>query len=75
MIAIDFAGWVTIEPKRAKFAALKDGIPETINGEDWIALDEETQGWYTLEDIVDAQRDAYDGIFKQVDISIEEYDD
>jgi hypothetical protein len=68
-IVVEFAGWAKIEAKDAKFRAMKDGIPEYIDGETWMALDEDFRNEnYILDDVIDIQRHAYDGEHNQVDI-------
>jgi hypothetical protein len=69
-IVIEFAGWVKLDAKDAKFKAIKDGIPEVINGEFWLVLNKEFRNkYYILDDIVDAQKNAIDGEYSQIEIS------
>ena len=63
-IVVEFAGWAKAEPKNVKFVALKDGIPDCIDGETWMALDEDFRDEnYILEDVIAMQSDAVDFIF------------
>jgi len=60
-IVVEFAGWAKAEPKNVKFVALKDGIPDCIDGETWMALDEDFRDEnYILEDVIAMQSDAYE---------------
>lgn len=66
-IIVEFAGWVRITPKNAKFVCIASDGPD-INGEQWLALDENTRSDYILESVIDAQRDADDGDYVQIDV-------
>jgi hypothetical protein len=68
-ITVEFAGWAKVEAKDVKFVALKDGIPDCIDGETWLELDEDFRDEnYILEDVIAMQRDAYDGEYNCIDI-------
>lgn len=66
-IIVEFSGWIQIEPKNAKFVHIhSNGL--YINGEQWLALDKDTRSDYILESVIDAQRDAHDGEYAQIDV-------
>ncbi len=65
-IIVEFSGWLRITPKNVKFVSLLQG-PD-INGEQWLALDDLSRCDYILESVIDAQRDAHDGDYAQIDV-------
>ena len=66
-IIVEFSGWLRIEPKKAKFVCIGSDGP-VINGEQWLALDEDARGDYILETVIDAQRDSHDGNYYDIDV-------
>ena len=66
-IIVEFSGWVRIAPEKAQFVCIGSDGPD-INGEQWLALDEDARGDYILEDVIAAQRDAHDGDYVQIDV-------
>jgi len=66
-IIIDFSGWVRMTPKKTLFICIGDDKPD-IDGEQWIALDDEQRSDYILDDIIAAQRDCDDGDYILIDV-------
>tara|TARA_A100001515_G_scaffold117160_1_gene99084 strand:- start:1277 stop:1504 length:228 start_codon:yes stop_codon:yes gene_type:complete len=66
-IIVEFSGWIRIEPKKAKFVCIGSDGPD-INGEQWLALDEDARFDYILESVIDAQRDSHDGDYDHIDV-------
>ena len=66
-IIIDFSGWVRMTPKKTLFICIGDDKPD-IDGEQWIALDDEQRSDYILDDIIAAQRDCDDGNYSLIDV-------
>ena len=68
-IIVEFSGWVRLSPASAKFVKIgeQDERPDMITGEAWQQLDDDDQGDYILEDVIDAQRDGDDGDYQQID--------
>jgi hypothetical protein len=72
-IIVEFSGWVRLSPEKVKFVKVTsrshpDERPDKITGEDWQKLDEESQGDYILESVIDAQRDGDDGDYSSIDV-------
>lgn len=63
----EFSGWFRIEPKKAKFVCIGSDGPD-ISGEQWLALDEDAQNDYILQDVIAAQRDCDDGNYEHIDV-------
>lgn len=66
-IIVEFSGWVRIMPSKARFVCIGSDKPD-INGEQWLALDEDARGDYILEDVIAVQRDCYDGDYDLIDV-------
>jgi len=70
-IVVEFSGWIVADPYKTKFLKVEDLYsedsgkqdtrPETINGKQWLELDESEQSDYILDNVIDAQRDSLDG--------------
>ena len=69
-IIVEFAGWVQLSPANVKFVKMgeQDERPDVITGVEWQKLDEDDQGDYVLEDVIDAQRDCDDGSYDQINV-------
>lgn len=69
-IIVEFSGWVRLSPAETKFvkiSSLETMAPERINGVKWQQLNEDEQGDYILDDVIDAQRNCDDGDYQQID--------
>jgi len=66
-IIVEFSGWVRMTPKKVSFVYIGSDKPD-INGEQWLALDEDAQSDYILEDVITAQRDCDDGDYEHIDV-------
>ena len=80
-IIVTFSGWCECNPDKVNFVKVSDAdIPEVINGTEWLALtpteDEGTIGPYrddyTLEDTLEAQITALDGLYDHWSLNVEE---
>ena len=77
-IVVEFSGWIVVDPYKTKFLKVddlysedsgkQDTRPETINGKQWLELDESERGDYILDNLIDAQRQATDGDYSMIDI-------
>jgi hypothetical protein len=68
-IVVEFSGWVVADPDKTLFFKIGDSEgPETIDGKQWLALDEDDRGDYILDNVIDAQRDSLDGDYLEIDI-------
>lgn len=74
-IVLEFSGWAKIDPKSARFVSLKNDNEDCIDGETWLALDEDERSWYVLEDAIQFQRDAVDGEYTSLDVFVEDDDE
>lgn len=70
-IVLEFSGWAKVDPKSARFVSLKEEGEDCIDGEAWLALDEDERSWYVLEDAIQFQRDSIDGEYTSLDIFVE----
>jgi len=70
MFVVEYAGWFTVEPKDIMFVCSEND--SVINGEEYLELDEDTQGNYYMESMVDTMQLADDGSIEQLDISTQE---
>jgi len=71
-IVLEFSGWAKVEPKSARFISVKtDDDNSVIDGETWLALNEDERSWYILEDAIQFQRDSIDGEYTSLDIFVE----
>ena len=69
-IVVEFSGWIVADPYKTKFfkvgslysedSGKQDTRPETINGKQWLELDESERSDYVPDNLIDAQRDAFD---------------
>jgi len=51
-IIIEFNGWITCDPTSVFFQAMRGGIKQRINGDEYIALPEDERSFdYILEDL------------------------
>jgi len=66
-IIVDFSGWVRMTPKKTLFICIGDDKPD-IDGEQWLALDDEQRSDYILDDIIAAQRDCDDGDYSLIEV-------
>lgn len=66
-IIVEFSGWVRISPSKVVFVCIGSDKPD-INGEQWLALDEDARSDYILEDVIAAQRDCEDGDYDHIDV-------
>ena len=80
-IILTFSGWCECNPDKVNFVKVSDAdIPEVITGTEWLALtpteDEGTIGPYrddyTLEDTLEAQITALDGLYDHWSLNVEE---
>ena len=77
-IVVEFSGWIVVDPDKTLFfkvgdlydkdSGKQDTRPETINGKQWLELDESERGDYILDNLIDAQRQATDGDYSMIDI-------
>ena len=76
-IIVEFSGWVRLAPENAKFVNIstidEKGDMPPIDGFQWLALSEEERGDYILESVIDAQRDAHDGDYVEIDVSEDDF--
>lgn len=80
-IILSFTGWCECNPDKVNFVKTSpaDG-PEVITGREWLELQEEVSEGssllcrddYTLEDTVQAQQTALDGLYTDCWIDVEE---
>ena len=80
-IILSFTGWCECNPDKVNFVKTSpaDG-PEVITGREWLELQEEVSEGssllcrddYTLEDTVQAQQTALDGLYTDCRIDVEE---
>lgn len=73
-IVVEFSGWAKMSADDATFVRIndEDAIPEIISGDVWSKMPEDKQSDYILEDVIAFQRDADDGEYEDISISIEE---
>ena len=77
-IVVEFSGWIVVDPYKTKFfkvdslysedSGKQDTRPETINGKQWLELDESERADYVLDNVIDAQRHATDGDYSMINI-------
>ena len=73
-ILVEFGGWIRVTPEKVSFVKIgtqdgrNDWLPDAINGEQWLALDEDDRDDYILEDLVGLHRHAHDSDFEHIDI-------
>ncbi len=65
-IIVEFSGWCRISAESAKFINIEN--EEIICGIQWQKLPKDERSNYILEDVIDAQRDATDGSYDQIDV-------
>jgi hypothetical protein len=80
-IILTFSGWCECNPDKVNFVKTSpaDG-PEVITGREWLELQEEVSKGssllcrddYTLEDTVQAQQTALDGLYNDWSLNVEE---
>ena len=80
-IILSFTGWCECNPDKVNFVKTSpaDG-PEVITGREWLELQEEVSKGssilcrddYTLEDTVQAQQTALDGLYNDWSLDVEE---
>lgn len=81
-IILTFSGWCECSPEQIKFVytggtPLPVGHYETITGREWLALPEYDEDAicrddYTLEDTLEAQITALDGLYDHWSLNVEE---
>lgn len=69
-LQIEYSGWIHCDAKDIEFWCVgRRDLPKTINGEQWLDLDEDDQGEYVLESLSAARNEAFDGQEEQLDIT------
>ena len=73
-IIVEFSGWVRLSPANVKFVKMgeQDERPDVITGVEWQKLDEDGQGDYVLEDVIDVQRDGYEGCHEEINVYVDD---
>ena len=77
-IILTFSGWCECNPDKVNFVKVSDAdIPEVITGTEWLALPEYDEDGvcrddYTLEDALEAQITALDGLYDHWSLEVEE---
>ena len=79
-IIVEFSGWFECDSSRVFFQYIGDEHDNDvrrwplITGNEWLELSPDEQDDYILEDCIQAQKTALDGIYEHLDVIVEDED-